>query len=266
MASPVRLTNPLAPERDKKPLKVDIPKELNSAERRAFDLTKQFSQSISEMAAHPIRQLSFDDSSPWDLHKLLVRRGEDYSQHLLDQNCRTAKEKQEAVAEVSQKVRRGLAELDAIREEENKGLTKKIIDCNKEFGKKVKDLERSIAKQIEKMKQELMQSIRNEEKESEQRICERSKRLIEEVVPPSVKESFRALRPNSASNSPAKAYKSTPEKKIMGQLAMKKLEESRGKIKQLHSQDFVMTPVKDSEAKSISSPLIEHQYSGDFEI
>lgn len=225
-------------------IKVDIIKELSSAERRAVDLNKQFSQSIAEASAKTYFPQDYDDSTPWDHHKLLMKRGDEYSQYLLEQNSRSKQEKQEAVNEVNQKVKRTLNELDIIREEENKGLTRKIIDCNKDFGKKVKELEKSVARQIEIMKVELMESIRNEEKECEKRITERSKKLIDESIPQAKRENpDRIVRTGSAS--PTKFYMSTPEKRNKSNLAMQKLEESREKVRQLRTHAYTVTPQKE---------------------
>lgn len=243
MTSPVRLNNPYPADRSVdsasyrspyKTLKVDVVKELNSVERRAFELGKQFSQSISEHSAKPYYLPYDDDSTPWDYHKLLVKKADDYSQYLMDQNCRTLKEKQEAVNDVNSIVKRAMGELDDIREEENKGLGRKIADCNKEFGRKVKELERTVARQIEKMKGELMESIRREESESEKRIAERSKKIVDEYIPSCSRESYsRSYRPQSAGNSPVKTNLNSPEKKMQNNIAMRRLEESRDKIKYL---------------------------------
>lgn len=246
MSSPTKLSNSYPIERTPpKSLRVNIPKELNSVERRAYDLTKQFNQSISELASKPV-YLPYDDSTPWDHHKALVKKGEEYSQYLLEQNNKPLKEKQEAINEVNQRVKRAMAELDGIREEENKGLGRKIAEHNKEFGKKVKDLERSVAKQIEKMKTELMESIRNAENESEQKIAERSKKLVDEVLPNSVRDPYsKPSRPLSAGSSPTKTSVNSPEKKMQNTVAMRKLEDSRDKIRELRAQYFSSTPGKE---------------------
>jgi hypothetical protein len=240
MSSPVKLNNPYpfdhSPERAPyKSLRVDIPKELNSVERRAFELNKQFSQSISEMSAKPIYLPYDDDTTPWDYHKMLIRRADDYSQYLMEQNSRSFREKQEAVSEVNSIVKRTMGELDIIREEENKGLGRKIADHNKDFGRKVKELEKSVAKQIEKIKVELMENIRREENESEKRIAERSKKLVDETIPSCTREGFsRQYRPQSAGSSPIKTSINSPEKKMQSNMAMRRLEESREKIKYLY--------------------------------
>ena len=241
-SSPVRIPNSYASPC--KPLRVDIPKELNSVERRAFDLTKQFSQNISESASRPYFPRETDDSSPWDHHKLLVKRGETYAQYLSEQNNRKKKDKEEAVNAVNQRVKRGLSELDEIREQENKGLVRRLLDFNNEFGKKVKDLERSVAKQIERMKQELMESIRNEERECENRIKERSLKLIEESIPASKREEGYA-RPSSAS--PTKYLgPNSPDRKTQAMDVMRKLEESREKIREIRASEYGSTPGKES--------------------
>lgn len=247
MTSPVKITNPYLQERTPtKTLRVEISKELNSVERRAYDLTKQFNQSISESASKPV-YLPYDDSTPWDHHKALLKKSEEYSQYILEQNNRPLKDKQEAINEVNQRVKRAMTELDSIREEENKGLGRKIAEHNKEFGKKVKDLERSVAKQIEKMKTELMESIRNAENESEKKIAERSRKLVDEVLPNSVRDPYsKPSRPLSAGTSPIKTNLNSPEKKMQTTLAMRKLEESRDKIRELRAQYFTSTPGKET--------------------
>ena len=246
MSSPIKLSNQYPIERTPpKSLRVNIPKELNSVEKRAYDLTKQFNQSISELASKPV-YLPYDDTTPWDHHKALVRKGEEYSSYILEQNNKPLKEKQEAINEVNQRVKRAMAELDGIREEENKGLGRKIAEHNKEFGKKVKDLERSVSRQIEKMKTELMEGIRNAENESEVRIAERSKKLVEEVLPSSVRDPYgKPGRPLSAGCSPVKTNVNSPVKKMENTVAMKRLEESRDKVRELRAQYFSSTPGKE---------------------
>lgn len=247
MSSPTRLTHPYmeAKSTPSKSLRVNIPKELGSVEKRAFELTKQFNQHISESASKCYISKDLDDSSPWDHHKVLVKRGENYAQYLYEQNNRNKKDKEEAVNAVNQRVKLGLEELDQIREQENKGLVKKLLDFNNDFGKKVKDLERSVAKQIEKMKWELMENIRNEEKECERRISERSNKLIEESIPADKRECVgRYVRPLSANTSPMKSGGFSPVKKVNALNAMRKLEESREKIKELRAQVYPATPDK----------------------
>lgn len=259
MSSPIRRPYSNLDEKNSayKSPKVSIPKELGSVEKRAYDLTKHFSQIISESASKPYRLDESDDTSLWENHKALVKRGEDYSQYLLDQNNINKKEKQDAVNEVNQKVKRGLIELDEIREQENKGLVKKIVDFNKDFGKKVKDLERNVTKQIEKMKLELMENIRNEEKDCQKRIAERSNKLIEESIPANTKSTVEIFnRINISGSSPNKFKMSTPEKNYHSALAMKKLEESREKIRELRENSGVSPSVKnnsDYKNKKISS-------------
>ena len=265
MSSPVRLTNPYPVDyrTPTKSLRVDIPKELNSVERRAFELTKTFSQSISEAASKSRISSDYDDSSPWDHHKVLVKRGEDYSQYIYEQNSRDKKEKQEAVNQVNQRVKRALGELDEIREQENKGLVKKILDFNNDFGKKIKELERNVAKQIEKLKCDLMENIRNEEKECEKRIGERSQQLIEDSIPASKKElNNKHIRISSAGSSPSKySVASSPDKKAQVLSAMKRLEESREKIREIKSNAFSATPIKENNwtSKKYNSGLDEYK-------
>ena len=50
---------------------VDIPKELNSVERRAFDLTNRFSQTISEAANRSYISVDNQETTTWNNHKML---------------------------------------------------------------------------------------------------------------------------------------------------------------------------------------------------
>ena len=231
---------------------VDIPKELNSVERRAFDLTNRFSQTISEAANRSYISVDNQETTTWNNHKMLKKRGDEYAQYLFEQNNKNKKEKQEAVNGVNQLVKRTLGELDEIREQENKGLIRKISDFNKDFGKKVKDLERNVAKQIEKMKLELMENISNEEKDCQRRIDERSKKLIDETIPVSKKELSESRHSNHSStgSSPIKYSNFTPEKNNKNSLVMKRLEESREKIKELRAYEYSATPSKNKSFNS----------------
>ncbi|CAG9315227.1 unnamed protein product [Blepharisma stoltei] len=227
--------------KDPKSPKPNIAKELSQVERRVFEYSKTLNQKISDFSAKsPKKTPNFEDSDSWELHKAILKRGEDYAKFVLAQN--RGYDPHGEVEKVNQNIKNALNSLEDIRNDEQKGLQRKITELNGDFNKKVEDLERNLLRQIEKLKYELMDNIKKEEIESSKRIKAKAEEIIERVAPANQRETIeRALRPNNYSSTPQK-YRGSPEKKYQSQILQEKVESTREKVKEIMEQPI--TPIR----------------------
>lgn len=222
--------------------KTNISKELNQIERRIYEYPQSLNHKISEAASKSPHKSMPTESDSYELHKAILKRGEDYAKYILAQT--RGSDPTNEVEKINQNIKKALNSLEDVRNDEQKFLMKKVTDLNSDFTRKIQDLERKLIKQVEKLKVDLMENIRLEEIESEKRVKSKADELVEDVAPINQREIIeKALRPTNYFTPTKSCYGNSPDKK-KSQNYQQKLEESREKVREITQKSVMMTPTR----------------------